>query len=401
MLLKIKGFSCLINVELEINDLTVIIGEQASGKSVTCKLYFFFREIISNELVSSIIEESGWKKFIQASKSKFSTLFPVYSWKDQDFEVSLTDPKTGFSVIIMHDIGKPSINLSFSDSIKKKYKQLLESYQQLKFEKNSVQNKVDSFMLFSQDISKVALLKKAIELANAEEIFEDVTYVPSGRSFFATIKENVFGFLSENIGIDPFLKNFGKYYEFSKRINNSHLKDKSKIAEFDNLSSSILKGEYSIDKKEEWIISNDRKVAVSNASSGQQEALPLLLVLKALISIRPSFGLQSIVVEEPEAHLFPASQKAIIDLLFITKQHNKNAKFLITTHSPYVLSCMNNGILKYKDSINVNAYFLAHGCASNIIDVETGMVNGVELDKISTQISDEFYSALELEGLAQ
>ena len=54
------------------------------------------------------------------------------------------------------------------------------------------------------------------------------------------------------------------------------------------------------------------------------------------------------IIEEPESHLFPETQKAVVELISLVK--NGSNKALITTHSPYVLGSVNN--LLYADHIS-------------------------------------------------
>ena len=56
-----------------------------------------------------------------------------------------------------------------------------------------------------------------------------------------------------------------------------------------------------------------------------------------------------LIVEEPEAHLYPDSQMLMADMLslFINKSKGHNAG-LITTHSPYILGELNNLLLAGK-----------------------------------------------------
>ena len=44
-ILKIKEFSCVDEAELQLGQLTVLIGPQASGKSVISKLIYFFYDM--------------------------------------------------------------------------------------------------------------------------------------------------------------------------------------------------------------------------------------------------------------------------------------------------------------------------------------------------------------------
>lgn len=396
MRLSIQNFSCITNVQIEMNDLTVIIGEQASGKSITSKVYFFLREVVGNEVTNSITDETGYRGLVNSLKKEFSDLFPDYTWKNKPFQITLSSSTDSEIIKISNGDSTGRIKIKFSSPFKLEYSRLFSDFLQLKMERESRQQSDDADLSFNYDISSYKVFYDSLRKSNLNTMLEDVTYIPSGRSFFATIKENVFGFLSENIGIDPFLKNFGRYYEFSKQLSRLQSKEnKDQLDHFDKVSESILKGRFSSEKKEDWIVSKAGKITVSHASSGQQEALPLLLVLKSILLHPGHTRSRCIVVEEPEAHLFPTSQKEIIDLLFYIKDARKEAKFLITTHSPYVLSCMNNGILKKPENISVNAYLIADGKSTPIIDNETSLIDGEGLDSVSEKIALEFYAAIE------
>jgi predicted ATP-dependent endonuclease of OLD family len=48
-------------------------------------------------------------------------------------------------------------------------------------------------------------------------------------------------------------------------------------------------------------------------------------------------------IEEPEAHLFPESQRNIVEIIaMVYNLLNRNSGFFITTHSPYILTSFNN-----------------------------------------------------------
>ncbi|WP_029033397.1 ATP-binding protein [Salinimicrobium terrae] len=70
-----------------------------------------------------------------------------------------------------------------------------------------------------------------------------------------------------------------------------------------------MNGTYLREKEKDFILHKDnRKVNLSNASSGQQETLPLVTVLKVLNYSSFFNGGATLYIEEPEAHLFPTAQ---------------------------------------------------------------------------------------------
>ena len=100
------------------------------------------------------------------------------------------------------------------------------------------------------------------------------------------------------------------------------------------------------DDGEDWIVNATGKVNLAHASSGQQESLPMLIVLGILpfVKIDEKVGF---FIEEPEAHLFPVSQKAVISLLALITNKTQH-QFFITTHSPYLLTALNNCIIAHE-----------------------------------------------------
>jgi predicted ATPase len=106
-----------------------------------------------------------------------------------------------------------------------------------------------------------------------------------------------------------------------------------------NINQDILSGNYLRENDKDYLVHSDgRKINISYASSGQQESLPLVLMLNYL----QIFISNKVVVfiEEPEAHLFPSAQKKIVELIAATFNANpeRDIQFIITTHSPQEFS---------------------------------------------------------------
>lgn len=165
---------------------------------------------------------------------------------------------------------------------------------------------------------------------------------------------------------------------------------------------------------------DSRKVNLSNASSGQQETLPLVLVLNTLANIGFHDGGATLYIEEPEAHLFPTAQKRIVQLLARTfNTIDSNFQIIVTTHSPYILSSFNNlieagKIIEEKTSLSAKvhrvvpkdeiikpsdliAYSLNKGEKSILIDKDTKLISQNILDSVSDEISLEFGKLLDIE----
>jgi hypothetical protein len=239
-------------------------------------------------------------------------------------------------------------------------------------------------------------------------------FIPAGRSFFSLLQKNIFRFLGTYNNIDPFLTEFGIFYEGVKQI-------KFDVPpEAQTLINDILKGDY-IPEENLLQLADGSKITLELLSSGQQEALPLALAFAYIISLRrkPS-EYTNIYVEEPEAHLFPDAQEEITRLIsFLRYNAEHEVKFVITTHSPYILAAFNNLIKAGKlvkqnpglkeavckiipesmhiDIEHFSAYALENGKATDIIDKETNLINADAIDGVSETIMGIFNTLQDIE----
>ena len=99
-----------------------------------------------------------------------------------------------------------------------------------------------------------------------------------------------------------------------------------------------LKGEYHCENGREYFKLNDTAIPINLLSSGQQEALWIFNQLYLHMLRKDKVFL---IVEEPEAHLYPSLQKEIVDFIALFANVTGSSAF-ITTHSPYVLTATNN-----------------------------------------------------------
>ena len=233
--------------------------------------------------------------------------------------------------------------------------------------------------------------------------------------------------MASNIEIDLLIKEFGFNYERSKKFH--HIFSDSRHEEFFALSiqkkvnrliREIISGEYVYAEDQDWISNKGQRTNVANASSGQQESLPMLLVLKTGLLFTQKNRPLMFFIEEPEAHLFPTSQKQIISLIAIL--HNEPGQsFFITTHSPYILTAINNLVVG-KDAYehaqgnpeklealekvlpadelirleDVSAYTLKNGRLESIINWENRLIGANLLDAVSDEFDAAFGVATEI-----
>ena len=157
----------------------------------------------------------------------------------------------------------------------------------------------------------------------------------------------------------------------------------------------------------------DKFLPLSVSSSGLQSAIPMLMIVDYALK---SGDRDAIVIEEPEQNLFPENQREVLNFIASRLNGGENRQSILTTHSPYLLSCLNVLMLAHKlheqeefreqvesivkpeymfDPNDVAAYSLNPDdedgiyCKS-LISEKTGMVSVNELDSVSIYIGDEF-----------
>lgn len=273
-----------------------------------------------------------------------------------------------------------------------------------------------------------------------EEVFEDsysCVYIPAGRALLSRqalldlIQANEFAISFRPIAysefdlIDAVTRDYmlevsamrtilsrTDLASFVRMMEKSERKDSFRY--MCDLQKDILKGTYDTNGKEDYIVLNqDKKVPFSYASSGQQEVMWIMNLLLGFVA--NGRGRNCILIEEPETHLHPDAQYTLIKLI-AAYQNLTRSQVLITTHSPYILSSLNNlfyasKISKFKanDSIHAiipkqswmneesfQAYSVEKGSLEDIKDVDLAMADISRLDCIASRQDDEYEAMLGL-----
>jgi len=423
--LIIKNFVGIKDLEIEVKKINILIGPQASGKSICAKLLFYFKNF-PWDIFSAVENEETKRTFDSNCSKKFIEYFPLDSWGDDDFSIEYKIHSV-FIKIVRISSSKSRISITYSDFYKRELAQLRKVFKdsrEINISKGIKDERLGSYAArqYLQNYLSTSICKQA----SFAQLF-----IPAGRSFFANLQTNIFSFLYTNNALDPFLKAFGSTYENIKRLNldtvlsrikEKHLDRKHLQDEINELVEKSLCGKYIRLKGRDYIEAVDhRRISLANASSGQQETLPLLLILSTLpFSLNPNIG-KTLYIEEPEAHLFPTAQRNVIELIATIFNYPKeeNLQFFITTHSPYTLTSFNNllqaGILykeldaehleelekivpKYKalSTDDFSAYALADGKCTSIINPKTGLIDATIIDSVSEDLMIEFDNLINL-----
>jgi energy-coupling factor transporter ATP-binding protein EcfA2 len=450
--IEIHNFGPIKDVVIDIKPMLVIIGQQASGKSTIAKLVYFF-ETLSGDFFSRYYQSNLeyfniTKDLIFPIRSKFYEFFGS-TFHLPDFEITYFYDKDKSLKLTLNKEKK--IHAKFSDSFFNNHDDLneLRSYKKdllkIKTELETIETKDNiplRVTLQGQQLDKLHLFNDKINAMfnnnhndslfviagrNATVgygvAFEDMfrqnlqnRIVEQGKRMFASNEQNIeetlmLDFMQRVIRMKQLFINNGN---FQGMILSTQSVKKDKLLFAHKLITQILCGQYSpTSEYGERIVHGKQYVYLKNASSGQQEAIRILQ--DAFLGIFQGNNLFRI-IEEPEAHLFPEAQKATIELLTLALNNKKENNLIITTHSPYTLTVINNLIyaakvglknpqetekIVYKDlwlpTERVSAYILGNGTAESIIDEELGEIKAEMIDNVSKIINQEYDQLYDIE----
>lgn len=391
--LIVKSFGPVKELDIVFKSITILIGDQGTGKSCIAKLFSMFKWL-EKELVMQRQKSSYYESY-----NRFSSMLCKYhrleSFIKEDTYIKYEGEKYSFE----YDNSKFHIFDNGGDIM------LLPKIIYIPAER----------AILSVAENKSRLLK---ELPASCDTFQDV---------FSDAKKNFkrgynlpFGELHyEYDSLNDTSRISGKGYE-ENPVKLTHASSGIQSALPLCLVSEYLSGK--ILEKEETKLSKEEKSKMERQISeimdndAYTESVKEIMLKK--ISSLNRYGCFVNITEEPELNLFPKSQMGVIQSLVKNNNSSQGNKLVITTHSPYTLAILNLLIIAAKtynkgdeetkkevESIlpvqyhigkdHLAAYSLNEGddetpyCKS-IISENTGMIAKNDLDSISETISMEF-----------
>ena len=391
MKLIIKNIGKLKNAEVEINGITVITGENNTGKSTVSKVLWsvfngFYKndEKVYNEKVSELrkivdklMKENGYDRITD----NFKDFFGIFDRTEEKIAVELLKNNRSYSekeiksIINTYkenlEIGDIS-NLvdEINDTLKISDKEIIKVIVSRVMNKE-FHNQINTvFCKEKRNIGKINLEIKdrSIDLKVENNEISDI------QNYFLINKETVY--------IDnPFILDSYDYEEenhqthlanniFSENENSaiSEIKVKKKLNNIYKKLNSVLSGEILENKNSKFVYrKNGEDIDLKNLSTG----LKTFAIIKMLLQNGTLEENGTIILDEPEIHLHPEWQLLFAELIVLL-QKEFGMHILLTTHSPYFLNAIEVFSEKYKINEKCKYYIAENDANGSIIKDMTG-----------------------------
>lgn len=410
--LTVKNFSVIKEAELEFGKITVLIGPQSSGKSLLCKLAYFLGQIVPEAANGLLLLRMSAEQLQEVTSSEFKERFPVEAWGSEDSEI--TYESDDFSVALRVRSDERQCEVEFSPTFLEQYKKWVELHGAEGSAKETIR----------------ALKTGAVGVAGPFR-FDESVYIPTGRAFFSTPNR---GFASiSNKNLDWITQRFSNEIDWEYRAMLEPTGPSSDLLpQFVEDARGILGGRITRENGTLLFRStrDGSELPFQWLSSGTQEMLPLMNPLSNLVynvsanpanvweHFSPKIG--PIYVEEPELSVFPATQYELVKLFaWLAREKRLEFPFVITTHSPYILTAFGNLLKAGKvgaqspehraavektvpekywiKNSDFAAYKIENGVLKSIYDESTGQIDGDYLDDVSSGIAEQFGQLLEIQ----
>lgn len=358
--LIIKNFGPIKSVELELRRFNVLIGENSTGKSTVAKVL----DIIHNLFYTTGEGQSGLMRYSELnSVSRFKKHLAVYQ--------------------IDKYLTKESI---------------------IKLEIKEAWNGKDVFFYFEDE----NISTNIAELVKTDYIlYNNTTYIPADRiatSLFSSATwPGLIDIEEGRIDIPKYFLRFINLFERLKKARDEF--------DFTEILGIKFRQDDGIDK---IILNNGSVISINESASAIQSNLSLCTIIDWQSDKRETYTI--FIIEEPELNLFPTAQDKLTQYLVDKTMNNPNS-MLLTTHSPYILTSLNNLIYAYKvgqmhreetESIigkkywinpdDVSVYMmLPNGEREDIFDRQEGLIKAEKIDGVTNELNEQFSSLLNLE----
>jgi predicted ATP-dependent endonuclease of OLD family len=396
MFLTVKGIGKIQDSTIEMKGITVITGENNSGKSTFGKvLYCMFNAFCNIDRKVLDERKEGIRRII--TRDFIFDDFDTIQLSDQLME-KILNLKDAFSAEKFREIMVNSYekitesDINTVDNVISKYIDEIERY--VNFDDTEIKEVIISRFFRSEFMNQ-------INHVNHPEDPGAVKLIINGKEVQIEIFRNECVKYTDNVGIihnailidTPFvlddvgnntlsiIRNIPKnnhrnnlLYKIVKKIESSAITEAIVKQKLNNIleiiepiiNGAFIRAENSLAFKDNLI---KQPFALKNISNGMK----IFLIIKRLLEQNEIKEKEVLIFDEPEIHLHPQWQIKFAEILILL-QKEFNLTILLTTHSPYFLHAIEVFSKKY-DSINECNFYLAQsaGDTSNIYDVTSNI----------------------------
>jgi hypothetical protein len=379
--LVIRDFGPIRQARIEVGALTVFVGQQATGKSLAAQLLYFFRAI--EDLLppdpAGLIDEvalvtSALNWWLGANPAMYMTSETILEW--------MTDRPAAETVCA---IEWRQDGLHLNDVLRGRVARWRESGRE-----------------------RVA----ARSLLNGYWDCPAQVYIPAGRALYSFLPPYA---LVRRLPVEQwpghirtFYETLGAAVQYLWRIENQSFSlDAAPEAAFVRARmESVIRGRLRYGPDTVLLDIGRARLQPTTIAAGQMEIWPFWAILEAGLK-SGKLGFNEAYFEEPEAHLHPGAQRNVMEVVAYLVRRQR--RFLLTTHSPYILYAMNNFLLAHKvlgagrplplgfpvetelRPEQVSAYrFSPDGEIHSIMDKDVGLIDEEELDRVAEELGTTF-----------
>ena len=242
-------------------------------------MIYFFKEY-PRTLIESVYRGITTKEGSDAIVlAKFEKIFPVYTWSNTEFNIKYSNKY--YSIVISCKDRKLDLNSDWV--IREAFATLNEARRanpdlmdyQFNINNPLIYRGANKFTtnLISENFSILDAVLVDRLFKQEKSYLEKNIYIPAGRSFFATLGNNLFSFINSEIKIDYVLVLFGKTYQ-NIRTEHRYWCEENKKNYLESIVEKIIGGRSLFENGQDWIVNQRGKISLADASSGQQESLP-------------------------------------------------------------------------------------------------------------------------------
>jgi predicted ATPase len=404
--LIINNFGPILHCDLVIKRFTILIGKQSSGKSTIAKVLAMLRSTSTlNNFIANpnfSISEIELDAYFVSMVKRYDIQSYVKSgsfikYKNANYTITFENAKWKFDL-------SPELIEFFKEERNRIKDMILDS--------NKDEFRPESLDYLDEERYAVRMLRYVEAFGDLSGHIKRSIFIPADRILVPLISDAPFS--NRDLLLPDYLKNFIAFFEVARRTTYQ-------------FKVNFLELSYRFENNENVIFQkDDEKLLLRECSSGVQSIIPLYVVVEFYSKMgTPIQGTQEIlkynqsfIVEEPELSLYPTTQKELVDFLVSSCNTNKTNDLLVTTHSPYILSSLNNMLFAFVTSkkhperaqeineivdqahqINPDefeAYYVADGEVRSIFKPELGLISDNEIDSISENILEDYNSLFEI-----